>query len=210
MPDTLVHEKDEGRSIREFFARELPPKKAKQASRFSDAAFKASERYRRHAEKKHEWYWYSDRRSRLREIEDSSKALVCVLCNLDVLTREEFSNRLDPDAINSLVGSLTFLHKETLDLAGQLPKKGKPRDIAQERWILQLAEIFESAFRRPARVWGSADGTMEGRFYRLMEAACPEGIPQDDKLSVRQINRLIKNEKEKNLLKKQNASRTTI
>jgi hypothetical protein len=73
----------------------------------------------------------------------------------------------------------------------------RPRDLAEERWIFELADIYENSFFEDARVWGSGGGPKKhrGRFYRMLEISRPEMFPRAGKLSVRQIDRMLKNRK---------------
>jgi hypothetical protein len=78
-----------------------------------------------------------------------------------------------------------LLGKEAADLAKQVQKSGRPRDFAEERWILELADIYEIAFAAKPRIWGSGTETVKrrGRFYDLLMVSRPLSFPQHDKLS---------------------------
>ena len=122
---------------------------------------------------------------------------------LDIMSFDDLAVRIDPKKIETLVGSLLFLSKESRDLAIEVQDKGKPRELAEERWIFELADIYENAFRQPASVSGSgsdADEPMSrrGKFYRLLEVSRPESFPQHGKLSLRQIDRMLKRRRKLN------------
>jgi hypothetical protein len=75
-------------------------------------------------------------------------------CDLDILRREDLETRIDPENLEALIGSLRFLSEETSVVAKETQKSGRPRDLAEEQWILELADIYENAFGVPARVLG--------------------------------------------------------
>lgn len=180
--------------IRAFLERELPPGKIKHASYLMDALLKAGARYDRYTANRKHWLDYAGRRRRLERVRKSAVELASSISELDILSRDDLANRVDPKEIEALVGSLFFLSKETADLVKQVQKSGRPRDLAEERWILQLADIYENFFCKPARVWGSGAEPMKrrGRFYDLLNVSRPKSFPQHGKLSVRQIDRALR------------------
>jgi hypothetical protein len=124
--------------------------------------------------------------------------LASVLYQLDILSFDDLAVRIDPKKIETLVGSLLFLSKESHDLATEVQDKGKPRDLAEERWIFELADIYENAFGQPASVSGSGSDNDDdelpnrrGKFYRLLEVSRPASFPRHGKLSLRQIDRML-------------------
>jgi hypothetical protein len=92
-----------------------------------------------------------------------------------------------------LRGSLLFLALQTVDMARNVQRNGKPRNIAEERWILELADIYENAFCRPASVSGSGGepAKRRGKFYHLLEESRPQLFPRYGKLSLRHIKQLL-------------------
>jgi hypothetical protein len=180
--------------ILEFLVRELPPGRAKQAPYLAAALRSAGARYDRYAEKRKECLDYTARRYRLFEITKAARELASNLCHLDILSRDELARRIDPAEVETLVGSLLFLSRETADLAEEVQKNGRPRDLAEERWIMELADIYENAFSKPASVWGSGDEPEKrrGKFYSLLEVSRPASFPRLGKLSVKQVDRTLK------------------
>jgi hypothetical protein len=183
-----------GDEVYEFLVSELPPGMRKEARYFANALREANARYDRYAPIKNEWFQYKARRKRLEGITEFAKGLASRLCELDILSREDLENRVNPKEFNALIGSLYLVGKVTTDLAKDVQKIGKPRDLAEERWILELADIYENAFAEPAKVSGSgADPTKRhGKFYRLLETNRPTKFPRHGKLTLRQIDRTLK------------------
>ncbi len=176
-----------GDNLHEFLVRELPPGKTKQAPYLAQALREAGARYDRYSARRSEWLNYAARRSRLKTITSLLEELESCLCDLDIFSRDELTCRVDPKMIEAFVGSVRLLRKETTDLAKKTQENGRPRELAEERWILELADIYENAFGRPARVWGSGAGPTKrrGTFYHLLEFSRPETFSQHGKLSVR-------------------------
>jgi hypothetical protein len=188
-----------GESLHEFLLRELPPGNTKQAPYFTDAVTKAGERYDRHAARRNEWRDYATRRNRLTRIARSADALASELCALDILSRDNLACQTGPEKVEALLGSLRFLSNETTDLAAQVQKNGRPRDLAEEQWILELADIYENAFCKPASVWGSGDEAAKrrGKFYHLLEVGRPSSFPRYGKLTIRQVKRTLRHRRKR-------------
>ena len=118
---------------------------------------------------------YTTRRNRLKRTTKLLEELASCLCELDIFSRDDLTSRVDPREIEALVGSLRLLSTETTDLAKETQENGRPRDLAEERWILELANIYENAFGQPAGVWGSGDASTKqrGRFTNSWSLAAP-------------------------------------
>jgi hypothetical protein len=163
----------------------------------ANAVRKAGARYNRYAARKTEWEQYATRRNRFANITKLARDLALEIRALDVISRDDLAARLDSDKIETFLGSLILLSKETSELLIEAQSTGRPRDLAEERWIFELADIYENSFFEDARVWGSGGGPKKhrGRFYRMLEISRPEMFPRAGKLSVRQIDRMLKNRK---------------
>ena len=183
--------------ISNFLLRELPPRSAKQKAYVTDALLAAGARYDRYAARKDEWGDYKVRRGRLKKISSSMDDLARCMHELDILSLDDLASRVDEKAIEALVGSLHRLSKVTSDLAAEVQPDGRPRDLAYELWILELADIYRNFFGRPAKVSGSGGGESKhrGSFYRLLEVSQPASLPRYGKLSVRQVDRVLKRPK---------------
>jgi hypothetical protein len=72
--------------------------------------------------------------------------------------------------------------------------------LAAQRWLWELADIYENAFGRPARVSGSGGGPVgqRGKFYRLLELSRPSSFPRHGTLSPRQIDRTLEERRKYN------------
>jgi hypothetical protein len=137
---------DRGGALLAFFASELPPAMTGEEVYLTNAVLEAGARYDRKAGSRSKWNNFKNRRARLKEIAGESAKLASLLCDLDTVSREDLSGRLAAKEIDALVGSLRFLEKVTSDMVGEVQKSGAPRDLAEERWILELAKVYENAF----------------------------------------------------------------
>ena len=184
---------ESGSDIHEFLVRELPPENTKHTSYFANALREAGERYDRYIATRDEWFHYATRRNKLERITASIEGAASGLSELDILSRDDLASRVDQKQIDELIGMLRRLSKETTALVKQAQTNGRPRDLAEERWILELADIYENALYRPAVVWGSGDGPNKerGSFYRFLELNRPKSFPRHGKLNLRQVARLL-------------------
>jgi hypothetical protein len=177
----------------DFLLRELPSPNKGDVQHFAKALLRAGERYDRYsaAENRKQWFSYVARSRRLEYIASLAEKLAEVLCELDVLSRDDLSNRIEWTRIETLIGSLRQLNKEVEELRQQMQKDGRPRNLAEERWILELADIYENALAEPARAWKSESGSTS-KFYRFLQMSLPDTFPRHGKLSRQQINRVLR------------------
>lgn len=154
------------------------------------------------AARRDEWWDYADRRRHLQAIATLAKALASYLSQLDVLTRDDLVERIDAKEIVALVGSLSVIHEKSTELGEMLQTGGRPRDLAEERWILDVARLYENAFEQKAVVWGSGTGPAKrrGRFFRLLLVSRPGTFAKQGKLTVRQIDRVLKRRRRPGIL----------
>jgi len=180
--------------LRAFLERELPPASTKDASYIAKCLLKAAARYDRYAARRNDWLNYTRRRGRFARIAALAEALASDLAELDSLSRDDLDLRFDAEKLSKLTASLLVLRNEAEHLANAIQKSGRPRDVAEERWILEVADIFQNAFSQPPRVWGSGAGPARrrGKFYHLLELCRPPSFPRYGKLSPKQIDRVIK------------------
>jgi hypothetical protein len=181
--------------VHAFLVRELPPENASRAWYFANAARDAGERYVQYSERKDEWSSYATRRDKLKKITTFVEKVAFGLSELDILSRDDLASRVGSKEIDGLIGSLRRLGKETTILVGQIQPGGRRRDLAEERWILELADIYEKAFNQPASVWGRGAG-LNGRqsFYGFLQLSRPPSTRPlgDYKLHPRQVDRVLK------------------
>lgn len=178
--------------IQEFLEAKLPPNVREQAQYFTDYLVKLASRYERYAARREQWQDYGTRGDRFRLIRDYARDLASNLVSLDILSRDDLECGFEPD---KLIGQLKFLHKEAEALAAGVQTEGRPRDLAEERWIVGVADMYKNAFRRSATIWGSGSDAKtnkrRGDFYDLLIISRPVSLPQHGKLDPRQIVRVL-------------------
>ena len=185
-PKQQIHAREADESLHEFLARKLPPRKTKQASYFTNALKDAGARYDRLKARWKEWHEYTPRKNRLKGIAELARELASNLCKLDILSRDDLESRVDPNKLEVLIGSLGHLQEKVTNLVEEFQRDGRPRELAEERWILEVANIYENAFG------ASADWS---RFRRFLELSRPSSFAQYGKLSPGQIKRTLERRK---------------
>ena len=75
-------------------------------------------------------------------------------------------------------------------LEGLVQEYGRGIELAEERWILEVANIYENAFNE---AWdkGRSRANNRSRFYKLLEISRPESFPSHGKLNPRQVKRVF-------------------
>jgi hypothetical protein len=186
--------------LHEFLLRELPSARADQAAYLALALQEAGARYDRYTARRNDWLNYRARRRQLRRITKLVEDLSSDIYGLDILTRDDLASRVNENDIPALIGLLGLLSKQTAALLNEIQDSGRPRELAEERWIVEVADIYENAFGRPASVSGSRNDPSErrGKFYRLLELCRPMSFPRAGKLSVVQIGRVLERRRARN------------
>lgn len=188
--------------IRAFLERELPPASRRDALYLAKRLVIAAGRYDRYASRRGEWQDYSRRQGHLRQIAVLSERLASSLTDLDSLSHDDLTRHFGAERLSILIESLLVVGGEADHLAGRVQKSGRPRDLAEERWILEVADIYQIAFSKPPRVWGSSTGSEKrrGKFYDLLSLCRPDSFPRHGKLSPKQIDRVIQGRRERRTL----------
>jgi hypothetical protein len=174
----------------EFLQRVLPPEKVTEASNIADGVREAGARYDRYAEQREP---YRKRADRLRKIEEGANDLGAALIGLDAMSRDFIANRIGPRAIEEYIGSFVTLTFAAKRLRMEIQERGKPRDVARERWIRDMADIFENAFDETASMSGSGGSPIEqrGKFYRLLDLSRPSRLAQYGNLSPKYVKHVL-------------------
>jgi hypothetical protein len=188
--------------IRAFLERGLPPASRKDAPYLASRLVTAAARYDRYSSRRGEWLDYSRRRGHLEQIAALSEKLTSYITDLDSLSHDDLTRQLGAERLSSLIESLLAVRGEADYLANRVQKSGRPRDLAEERWILEVADIYRIAFGKPPRVSGSGTGSEKrrGKFYDLLSLCRPESFPRHGKLSPKQIDRVIKGRRKSELI----------
>jgi len=178
--------------LRDFVSRNLPRDANRDLPRIVQALRGAAQRYERLAERRAEWSSYGQRRKRLQAIEQNARQLADGLAKLDIVSRDSLEGFLGVERFDAMLGSANILASELNKLLDSIPKHGRPPDIAEERWIQEVAGIYELEFERKASIWSKGN---PGPFYRLLQLARPDSLPRYGKLTPRQVTRVLKRQR---------------
>jgi hypothetical protein len=173
-----------------FLARDLPPGSLEHAGAIVSAVLSAGARYDRYNARRLELMDYAARRRKLTTIARLARQLGTGLCELDILSRDTLGCPADPRELDALVGTLQLLNLRARVTALEMQGTGRPRDLAEEFWILEMADIYENAFCREAKLSGSGDDP-RGKFYHFLKCGLPPSFARYGKLHLRQVKRAL-------------------
>ena len=126
-------------TLQQLLLRELPPGMAEQAPYVVNAVLTAGARNELYNAHRNEWIDYAGRKRSLRRVASLANQLASELCALDILSHTKLVSPADPRQLSALVGSLEFLKIVARVTALEIQDTGRPRDLAEEGWILEMA-----------------------------------------------------------------------
>jgi hypothetical protein len=176
--------------IQSFLKSSLPTGRQEDIGFVSEALESVASRYDRYARNKASWESFAARRGSLSQISAGANLLGQKLLKLDVLSWDDLGVRIQTERLEAIVGLLVLLSKEAKVLEMGVQSDGRPRDLAEERWVKEIADIFEKAFKAEAKVYGSSEKP-RGAFYELLKLCRPPSFARHGKLSARQIRRYL-------------------
>jgi hypothetical protein len=180
--------------LRDFLHRKVGPDSSGKATSVTEAVIAANERYVRHMADKARWMNLSQRNGRLRRIERHTRELHEEVSNLDSVAFLDMHDRLGSGTMERLQWELTRLGTDAAQLLKEAQKTGRPKNLAQERWVRALSEIYEAFAGKPARISGSASGpsSKRGPFYEFLEICVPDRfVPRLGFLDPTQVRRIL-------------------
>ncbi len=184
---------DRKQAILEFLRKSLPDMDESGLDLIVTGLLRAGERYDRYAANKEDWTSYVNRRRVLTKITKQAAELVESLRELDIISRDILEERLSIERLGTISSFLGYLEREGTKLAGDVQKEGRQIDLAEEIWILEIAEIFENAFGRSASDSDPGSGKKKNRrpFFQLLKLSRPSSFPRYGKLDRRQVDRVF-------------------
>jgi hypothetical protein len=72
-------------------------------------------------------------------------SIASALEELDIISRGDLEARFGQNKIEELLGSLILINKKAKELEDEVQKDGRSRDLAEERWVVAVADIYENA-----------------------------------------------------------------
>lgn len=182
------------RRIREHLDRSLRTIKEGDRKEIEAALLRAADRYDRYMSSEDEWKEYAQRAAKLDGIRDHAREAAKGIGSLDIISREDFEARLGRERLATIKFDLERLALEADRLAKEVQRRGAPKNLAEERWIWEVADIFENALGKEAKVWGPGSGRRKnkGPFYELLEVCRPNFFPRYGKLHSKQVRTVLK------------------
>ena len=184
---------DRKQAILEFLRKSLPDMDESGLDLIVTGLLGAGEQYDRYAANKEDWKSYVNRRKVLTKITKQAAELVESLRELDIISRDILEERLSTERLGTISIYLGFLEREGTKLADSVQKEGRQIDLAEEIWILEIAEYFQNTFGRSATDLDSAPGKKKNRgpFFKLLELSRPSSFLKHGKLDRRQVDRVL-------------------
>ncbi len=148
-------------------------------------------------------YTYVGKRFSCNNIRGAAEKLIECLLDADLMVMDELDQYLGNDQFRAeLIGKLSELKKASTVIVENLPadiSRGKQRDLVVYDWVMQMADIYESALKPKRATFRKND-----KFMKFLNYWKPDEIPEyGDRLSPRTIKRIlihrIKLREEKNL-----------
>lgn len=184
----------------EFLKRKLPQGAQGDLTVIVQALESAGRQYERYANAPQEWRNYGKRRKNLNNIQERATRLRDLLVRLDPISRDDIEVHLGNEKVQTLQGYLSDLGYRSQQMFEEIQtKKGRSRNVPRDRWVQEVADIYECNFRRPATVSGSGNALKEkrGNFYTLLWLSLPEGIRQHWTLHPKTLTRILKSRPKK-------------
>ena len=182
-----------GSGLQLFLEQKLPNDSQPNLALIVEALSRAAATYERYAESRSRWMNYNERRRRVREIERQAKQLLTQLNELDLISKDQLAVRLGAEELEKLQGQLTGMMLNCPKVMNAMQATGRPKDVAAWNWVLEVADIYESHFRRKATVSGSGAGdrSSRGEFYKLLQLSLPDSFPRFGSLHPKQLTGIL-------------------
>lgn len=194
--------------LRAFLNHHLPGRAKSDLAAIVEAVRAAGRRYVRHAQSRKQWDdaqerrgpgehkkgYLQQRRRRLGRVATLAIQLQEEISCLDSIFLEDLEFCLGAEQMKELRTSVADLGVHSRQLLEGAQEKGRARDLAQERWIHDMAIIFETNFKAPAKVWGSSEPegkSSRGPFYDLMKLGRPNDFDRYRLLDPTQVRRIL-------------------
>jgi hypothetical protein len=181
-------------TLQMFLEENLPKEALSNIEAINRALIDASERYGRYAATRSKWKSYRVRRKLLDTILNRAEQLHSDLTRLDPITKDELEAIFGDQEVEKLQGHLSRLMVKRSDLIKSLQSTGRPRDLATWIWVSELADIYETNFKRRATISGSGSderSSTRGKFYKLLELSQPTCFPRYGALHPKKLNAIL-------------------
>jgi len=199
------------RELLAFLERKLRPDAPSDAQALLKAVWREAERYSDHARNSRRLKGQRNLRHDLSKIANQAPNLRQRIGGVSSILREDFTRHFtDPEKLPKLLGHLQDFETFAADTLGETQTTGRPRNLARERWVTELWDLYETNISTAARTTRKGAKTLED-FYEFLRLSCPiKSVPERNKfLDKRQIRRILKLMREK-LMRAQTTSPTFV
>jgi hypothetical protein len=194
----LMNDLDDRQPLITFLEAQLPKKDRPMVESIMASLEDAARRHDRFFEGREGWMKYGQRRVRLKEVRDLARKLQRSISGLDVISRYDLNIAISNERMNALSSALADIEYSAEEIQRTIQTAGKPTNLDAKRWINEVADIYETCFRQPPKIWGSGSSPKRSRgpFYKLLELSIPAQFPRHGGLEPATIRRALK-EREK-------------
>lgn len=179
--------------------RKRPPLSKRDFEAIVTAVEHSRQRHDRYAVCRDAWLQYKPRQDRLDKIGRLAVELKAALVGLDLLSRDDLEERMGSEKLVAALGDLEILAAKSDELASayrSTQKTGRPLDLAEWRWIYEMADIYECYFApKKASIHGGGSSNRGGPFYRFVSVSFPDELPRNGKLGAAQVDNILKKRK---------------
>ena len=180
--------------LRDFLKSEKPSISNKEMDAILSEVGRSRERFSRYENGKkaaRRGYTYVGKRFSCNNIRGAAERLIECLLDADLMVMDELDQYLGAGEFRAeLIGKLSELGNASAVIVENLPSdisRGKQRELVVYDWVIQMADIYESALK-PRR----ADYRKNDKFMYFLNCWKPDEIPEyGDRLSPRTIKRIL-------------------
>jgi hypothetical protein len=173
--------------LHSFLDSRLPRKARRNLQSIVDAIVDEARKYNARIATKHLWSDYGARRRRLKMLSNASVVLARELLALDPIAKELLAPRLPLETLEKVKGHLLDIRFHADELLRQSPQRGRPPNVAEEIWVMAIADIFEVSFERKPSI-----SQARGAFFELLKVARPFRMMREGDLDTRSLRRALK------------------
>lgn len=179
--------------LRKFLETELPRKNRDQVESVMGVLDRASLRYERYCKNRSQWKSYRDRKKILSDLSEHAKKARWAFEGIDLISKDDLADLLGGEEVEKIDGFLANLEFRSSQVADKVQKSGAPKDLAEERWVCEVARIYKTNFGKKATVSGSGSGppAKRGKFYKLLVLSRPNSHPLHGSFHPRQVKRIL-------------------
>lgn len=142
------------------------------------------------------WNSYKARNKKIKSSQEYSFRLLQILESLDPISNEELDLKIGRERFAAFRSCLLTLWSSTNEIltSAKTQKDGRPKDIASERWVLFMADFYQTHSGKVPTVSGSSGERRKkkSKFHQFLDLARPSGMLRYGVLDNAHIRRILK------------------